>query len=188
MSYIKRGKPEASLFIELHVYQGEIYANRYEKKLTRAGWVDCQRLGKKELNKSVRLVVKVRADSLGEEFVLDLKSTTGNARSESAMREKIKYYNYELSAAFYLDMFSLESTDGPITEFIWTFASKDCHNCKSYKASDRNILIGRKKYMGAILKLAYLIQNDWTLYDSLGVLEPHHTELYHLVESEADLL
>ncbi len=185
MSYIKRGKPEVSLFVELHIYNGEIYANKYEKKLTRDGWVDCIRLKQKEINKSVVIVVKVRADSLGDDFVLDLKSTTGNAKSQQAMEEKILYYNYDLSCSLYLDLFTLESVK-PIRDFIWTFASKDFHNCKSYRATPDNIQIGRIKWMKAVVKLADLIRSEFALYDELGQLGPHFSQKYYLVQNEYD--
>lgn len=188
MSYIQRGKPEVSLFIQIAVLHGEIYAPNYGVKLGRSGWVVEDNMPTKaEMKDAVILTVKVRADSLGEDFVLDLKSTTGNARSDSAMREKIKYYNYDLSAALYLDLFSLPAKKQMDT-FIWTFASKDCHNCKSYSASERNIQIGRVKWSKAVLMLAECQKNQWALYDSLGILEPHHSELYHLVEKDTDFL
>ena len=188
MGYVERGKPEISFFCEILIYGGEIYAPNYGVKLTRAGWVEGE-LDRAEAKKATRLVVKVRADSLGEEydFILDLKSTTGNARSANSMRTKISYYHYDLSASLYLDLFSL-AAGKVIDTFIWTFASKDMHNCKSYKASLSNVLVGRAKYMKAMLTLASLQSSDWQIADSLGILEPQSFELEHIRESEADLL
>lgn len=183
MHYIKRAEPEVSLFQKIKVYQGLIYASQYGKMLDkRLGWISAE-----VPKQGVEFVVKVRADSLGDLFILDLKSTTGNAKSASSMGEKIKYYNYDLSASLYLDMFSLVKGK-QLNTFIWTFASKDFGNAKSYRASDDNILVGRAKYMGALLKLAYLIENGWQTYDSLGVLEPSYSELHYLKEKETDLI
>lgn len=189
MGYVGRGTPEVSFFCEILVYGGEIYAPYYKVKLTRNGWAYGE-LNKSEIKKAVKLVVKVRADSIDlkdYEFVLDLKSTTGNARSANSMKAKISYYNYDLSASLYLDLFTL-AVRSVINKFIWTFASKDMHNCKSYKASQTNVLVGRAKYMKAMLTLAECQANNWQIADSLGVLEPQGFELDYIRESEADLL
>ncbi len=188
MGYIKRGKPEVSLFVELWIDAGEIYAPHYGKVLDlHAGWLDFDVADhfRNRKKKPVKIIVKVRADSLGEDFVLDLKSTTGNARSASAMKGKILYYNYGLSASLYLDIFSLER-GRPMNIFIWTFASKVCFNCKSFMASPSNILVGRAQYMKCVLRLAELIRGEFQLYDELGVLEPESWQLDYLKEKETD--
>ncbi len=182
MGFIERGKPELSVFIGIVVWNGNIFAPAFEKVLTRSGWRDAVKPGKKD---GTWIVVKARADCLGDDFILDLKSTTGNARSEQAMAGKITYYSYDLSAALYLDLFSLV-LEKDLRKFIWTFASKDCFNSRSHQASPNNILIGRIKYMKALLALADLIKNKWAVYDSLGTLEPTVSELYHLQESDSD--
>jgi len=184
MSYVDGGKPEVSLFVKLAVYAGDIYAPEFNKVLDRnSGWVDfdwtpCD---------AVELIVKVRADSLGDDFVLDLKSTSGNARSNGSMRNKISYYHYDLSAALYLDIFSLPRGE-QLNSFIWTFASKDYFNCKSYVASSHNIRVGRAKYMKAMLSLANLVATDYRVDDVLGVLEPLPHELEYLKENDLDLI
>jgi hypothetical protein len=184
MSFVNRGKPEVSLFVELYVYGDDIYAPVYGKRLHRDfGWIE----EKAPSGDPVKLVVKVRADSLGDDFVLDLKSTTGNARSERAMRTKISYYEYGLSASFYLDIFSLERGK-QIEDFIWTFASKDMANCMSWKASEDNKKIGRVKWMRAVVRLANCIRTNWEIPDLLGVLEPEFYQLEYLKERDIDLL
>ena len=185
MSYIKRGKPEVSLFVELAVFKGDIYAPHYGKVLDlRLGWLSCDL---PDLDGAVKLIVKVRADCLGEDFVLDLKSTSGNARSEGSVRSKISYYQYDLSASLYLDIFSLQRGQ-PIVDFIWTFASKDYFNCKSYKASDNNRLVGRAKWMKAVTRLAYCLDSGWDIPDVLGVLEPEYYQLEHIAEKDINYL
>lgn len=184
MGYIKKGKPEVSTFLEIAVHRGEIFAPKKKLVLDRKGWVSY--FGKISTD-AVRMVVKTRADVLGEDFVLDLKSTTGNAKSVKAMRDKISYYNYDLSAALYLDVFEAV-TSKPYSTFIWSFASKDYMNSRSYAASERNILVGRAKYRKAILKIADGLSSNWVFSDVLGILEPNTYELEHIMESETDLV
>lgn len=186
MGFISRGTPEVSLFTEIWVYGGEVFAPKYDKMLdVEVGWIDYNCSDIIDPKKVVKFVIKVRADSLGDDFILDLKSTTGNAHSERSMRGKISYYQYDLSAALYLDMFSLQQLRN---RFIWTFASKDCFNCKSYAASPTNIKVGRAKYRKALVTMAELKRNNYQLYDYLGILEPENYELEILREKDTDLI
>ncbi len=186
MGYVERGVPEVSLFTEIVIAGGLIYAPKFSKLLTSNGWAECEEFYVPHKT-DVKLIVKVRADSLGDDFILDLKSTTGNARSQASMRQKISHYQYDLSASLYLDMFSLVK-GFQMTDFIWTFASKDFFNCQSYKASEANIRVGRAKYMRALVKLADLMANGFKTYDHLGMLEPLQHELENLKERDTDLL
>lgn len=184
MGYIERGTPEVSAFLEIMVSQGEIFAPKQKIMLTNRGWAKTEI---PSLKKSVSMVVKVRADSHGDDFILDLKSTSGNAKSEKSMRDKVSYYNYDLSAALYLDVFSAVEKKQRDT-FIWTFASKDVFNSRSYVASETNILVGRAKYRKAILKIAEGISSKWVFSDYLAVLEPNHYELEYIKQKETDLI
>lgn len=191
LGYLNRGEPEVSFFVELAIYQGCIYAPKYERLLTKKGWIEMGESWKgfAKGKQFQTIIVKVRADSIGEDFILDLKSTTGNAKEQWECRERIKYYQYDISATFYLDMFALEwdfDVDEP--EFIWTFASKDMGNCKSYKQLPKNRLAARVKYMDAILKLAKLMKSKWQIYDSLGEIDVHPFEAHLLDETEYDFL
>jgi len=184
MGYIERGTPEVSFFTELIIHGGEIYsAHRGVMLCPERGWINSVVPKDK---KAVRVIIKVRADSWGDDFILDLKSTTGNARSAFSMRQKISYYQYDLSASLYSDMFAL--FDGVQRKFVWTFASKDFHNSKTYVASMSNMLVGRAKYRKALLKLAECISNKWQLYDELGTLEPLGHELEHIKKSDTDFI
>ena len=178
------GKPEVSLFTEIHVCQGKIFAPFYNKMLTIDGWVDGT-INNKRLP-VYKTVIKVRADMLGDNYVSDLKSTTGNAKSNFSMRQKIKYYNYDLSASLYLDMFSLLLPD--VEDFYWIFASKDMLNSRTYRASPANKYVGRAKYMRAIVKMADCAKNNWQSVDYLDILEPLPEELEYLREKDVDLL
>ncbi len=178
------GEAEVSLFVEIHVFLGEIYAPHFGMKLTRDGWIPCRPpLGKMG---GFKFVTKVRADMLGDDFVSDLKSTTGNAKSNKSMRDKISFYHYDLSASLYVDMFSLVRRQ--VSSFIWIFASKDYYNSKSYRASETNMRVGRAKYMKAMIKMADCASNKWASVDYLDVLEPNQYELEYLIEKDTDLL
>lgn len=181
MEYLE-GEPEVSLFVELLVSDGNIYAPFYMKKLTREGWVRM----KKVPSKGFKLSVKVRADCLGEEFVSDLKSTSGRATKAESVRKSISLYKYDLSAALYLDMFSLVREE--VTEFIWIFASKENPVAAPWRATRKNILVGRAKYMWAIKRLAELNDANWEMVDYLREAEPLPHEMEWLEEKATDLL
>jgi PDDEXK-like domain of unknown function (DUF3799) len=184
MGRISRGKPEVSAFIEIKIDGSEIFGPS-GRVLTRSGWATVK--GSKPSKSSVSMIIKTRADLLGDDYILDLKSTTGNAKSEFAMRQKVSNYNYDLSAALYLDVFT-EAADRHYSEFIWTFASKDNFTSKSYRASTENIMVGRAKYKKALLNIADGIQSGWTFTDSLGILKPQQFELEHIKETASDIL
>lgn len=176
------GQPEVSLFIELVVFRDEIYAPFFKKKLSRNGWVDTSVVP----TKGFKIVAKVRSDCLGDTFISDLKSTSGRANKEESVRKSVSQYKYDLSAAFYLDMFSLMNEE--ITAFIWVFASKENPVAKPWKASKDNILIGRAKWSKALKRIADMSAANWEIVDSLGELEPQSWERDWLIEKDKDLL
>ena len=182
MNRLKRGRPEVSAFVELLVADGQIYSPLRGKSISRGGWIKS-----KVPKRGTKLMIKVRADLLGDNFILDLKSTSGNTKSASYIKTKISNYSYDLSASLYLDMFSI-ALDRLMTDFIWTFASKDYYNCKNYMASNDNILVGRQKWIKAIVALAECIESDWQFEDSMAILEPSYFELEHIKPSAGDLL
>lgn len=182
LSYLNRGEPEVSLFVKLLVHEGEIYAPYFWRMLTPKGWVKASPPKKGE-----EMVVKVRADSLGDDFILDLKSTSGNAKSWSVILDKNKAYKYDLSAALYMDLFNLP-LEGAIRQFLWTYVSKDRFNCKTWVATSENIYVGRKKYVKAIHTFMACKRNGFELYDSLGEIGPHYSDMHYLREKESDLL
>lgn len=183
MGRIERGDPEVSTFVDVHVTGSEIY-NEFGQKLDKYGWITAKEAIPKN---AIKMTLKARADLLGDDFILDLKSTTGNVKSEHEMRQKISYYKYELSAALYLDLFSV-STKKVMSEFIWTFASKDNFISKSYMASPSNILVGRAKWRKAVLDLADGIRCGWEFQDSMGYLEPNSYELEILKPKNEELI
>lgn len=178
------GQPEVSLFTEIYVTKdGAIHAPYYGKLLSPDGWVAGPL---KPIEGSYKVVIKVRADVLGRTFISDLKSTTGDAESEDSMADKVEYYNYELSASLYLDMFSLIRPD--VKEFWWLFASKDVFNSRAHKADSEIVKVGRAKYMYALKRLAMSARNNWKIVDTPGVIRPSARQLRWLVEKETDLV
>lgn len=192
MDYVKRGKPEVSLFIKLVIYRGDIYAEEFNLRMTNDGWVKCKILPE-FIKRGVQMIVKVRADVIGNEFdfIQDMKSTTGDAENEKSMKSKVSYYDYDLSASFYLDIFSAYLSKKGLPQmgkFVWTFASKDYFNCQSWEASEKNVQVGRRKWMKAILLIAHYIKDEWSFPDTLRILEPESHQLEYLNETDADLV
>jgi hypothetical protein len=177
MSYLEKSKPEVSIFVKLYVLGTEIFAFRDDTCfcLTSEGWVPTSLDYEEEDIKDygVEIIVKTRADALSEELatISDLKSTTGNTMKEYEMRSKVQDYEYDLSAALYLDIFSV-GTGILFEKFVWIFASKDVGNAKSWEASDKYIRVGRAKWRKAIIDIAKFQTNGWQFVDELGVMEP----------------
>lgn len=184
MRRLTKGQPEVSAFVNLRIAEsGVIYCHDLEKSVTVTGGFKKEKAPKKGTD----ITIKVRADLIADDFILDLKSTNGNTKSKYQMRTKVSSYNYDLSAALYLDMFSLVG-ERVISDFIWVFASKDYFNSKSYVASADMIQIGRAKYFKALFTLAECLENDWQFEDSLGILEPQPFEREWIKPSDGDLL
>lgn len=120
--------------------------------------------------------VKVRADWINfeEGYVLDLKSTTGNAKDVRKIQQKISGYSYDLSAALYLDAFNeyLGQQGLPLLDtWYWTFASKDFRNCRTYRATEHNIAVGRAKYRAALEEIKKYSDRDWVFVDEIIELD-----------------
>jgi len=181
MEYLK-GEPEVSLFTEIVVEHGSIYAPYYSMMMTSEGWVKVKKVPKGDFS----LSIKTRADCLGETFISDLKSTSGRANKSDSVRGSISKYKYDLSASLYLDMFSLVRPQ--VTEFVWIFASKENPVAAPWRATRKNILIGRAKWMWAVRRLAELSEANWEQVDYLREAEPLPHELEWLTHSDTDLL
>ena len=181
MQYLQ-GKPEISLFIKLVIFKGKIFAPDFGKVLTSEGWEKTPL----RPTKGYEIIMKVRADCLGADFISDLKSTSGHAKQEYSVRDSISKYRYDLSAALYLDMFSLVKPE--VNKFIWIFASKSKLCAAPWIASERNIRIGRAKWSKAVMKIFHLEKANWEIVDYLRVAEPMPYEDEWLREQESDLL
>lgn len=171
MKYLKKGEPEVSLFVRFIVAgddilrDGKIYAPDHMKVLTKNGWKDVQKIPK-----GVEIIGKVRADWKAKKYLLDLKSTSKDAESRADIAESIEYYSYQMSAAYYLDLFGLLEEE--LEDFIWTFASKTSHNCKSWVATPALIKEGRIMWRNAFRELAYNTQTKWKFPDKLESIGP----------------
>lgn len=181
MDYIK-GIPEISLFIKLVISNGHIYAPEFGKKLTAHGWVS----SKSPPKGGFEVIIKVRADCLGDCFISDLKSTSGRANNKASVRQSISKYKYDLSAALYLDMFALMKPE--VTHFVWIFASKENPVAASWVATKNQIMVGRAKWMWAIKRLADLSAANWEIADYLREVDPLPHEMEWILERESDLL
>lgn len=181
------GKAEVSLYVEIAVHNRRIFAPYFAKELTTNGWIDAVQDAHIAKKQGYTFVAKVRADMLGKRYVSDLKSTSSNARSLREIKKAVSDYDYDLSAALYLDLFSLVQPS--LENFIWIFASKSLLNAKTWRASDDLILIGRAKYMRAFKSLAKCARNNWKLPDEIETLDPAHWDREWIFnEDDLDLL
>jgi len=107
----------------------------------------------------------------------DLKSTTGNPGDYHTIRTKISNINYDMSAAFYLDMANeyirLNDLDCPEMEkFYWIFATKDRKAVKTWLASEKMIKVGRAKYTKAIEQILKYKKAGWKFTEEVGIIDP----------------
>lgn len=181
MEYITRAKAEVSMFVRVYVFGDVIFSvrNGVCQRLDGDGWSRVSLERTPPVVSMVPLVLKVRADLLGDDFILDLKSTTGNVKNEHKIKSTISEYKYDLSASLYLDVFSL-GLGFELNQFLWTFASKDHLNAKTWRADEENVLVGRAKWTTAVVKLANLIKRDFTVEDSVGDIGPSYYEREYL--------
>lgn len=180
MTYLKDGESEVSLFVKLVVSGGKIYAPHYGVKMGDDGWVKGSAPGK-----GVEFILKVRADYLGKNCVVDLKSTSGRANKAESVRGAISKYKYDLSAALYLDIFSLVKED---LDFYWIFASKENPCCGTWIATRKQIAVGRAKWTWAMKRMADLHHAKWEVVDYLRQADPLSHELEWLETTDTDLL
>jgi hypothetical protein len=96
--------------------------------------------------------VKVRSDyrKVFDDFasINDIKTTGDNIDTATAAERVCSIYDYDLSAALYVDIFSMVSNLPH--DFYFTFLSKKNGETRMYKASEQMLEAGRKKYKKAI--------------------------------------
>jgi PDDEXK-like domain of unknown function (DUF3799) len=199
MELITAGTPEVSLFVELGIdpETGEIIYRKTPGSSESMGlmpngeWVPVPNMDKRLY---VWVILKVRADDLCEDggFILDLKTTSSNAKSEEECMKSTKYYNYDLSAALYVDLFNIV-LEGSIRDFYWTYVSKTHLNCRTHRALPETLMTGRAKWMKAAVNLARGIKNNWKSIDTIGEIGPDLYDYSKYVlkqskQSDSDLL
>ena len=91
--------------------------------------------------------IKVRADYLQGKKVIDLKTTSSGVTYDEVQASVLKW-EYALSAALYVDCFTQYT--GEKHDFYFVFIGKSPMGCEVYKASERMLEYGRKKYKKAI--------------------------------------
>ena len=93
------------------------------------------------------LKVKVRVDYIKEGLVIDLKTTSDPVDKYSAAKTIVRY-DYDLSAALYIDAFKAYS--GKDHDFLFVFLNKQNNDVSVLKASANLLENGRRKYKAAI--------------------------------------
>ena len=93
--------------------------------------------------------LKVRADIINVErgFIADVKTTASDPDLDT-FKFTVDQYQYDLSAALYVDMFS-RKYDKPF-DFYFIVLGKRTMTCEVYKASDLTLGKGRKKVLDAV--------------------------------------
>lgn len=179
MSYIEIGKAEVSAFVSILIDEaGDIYSADKDKMWANDRWVESELFPYTTQGNSTILKLKVRADCLIESkgAILDLKSTSSNARDVREIKKSISNFEYDLSAAMYLFCFSL-ALNKPISRFLWTFTSKKYGNCQTYEASKDQILVGMEKFKYCLKELAYYQNLNWEIPDRLLEISPENYQL-----------
>jgi hypothetical protein len=110
--------------------------------------------------------IKVRADYIKEGMIIDVKTTSDPVDKFSAAKTIIRF-DYDLSAALYVDAFK-EHT-GKDHDFVFAFLNKQNGDVGILKASEALLENGRKKYKTAIKKLAEAEKTG--IYFSEGIQE-----------------
>lgn len=113
------------------------------------------------------LLIKAKADILhhGSIYAIaDIKSCD-DARP-SNVSKTISKYRYDLSAAFYMDIFS-KVLGQDISSFIWAFVEKKKpYGIRTYLVNNEVYEHGKTLYKGALNLLNTCIENDsWQAYD-----------------------
>ena len=100
---------------------------------------------------------KVRWDSIGKTYGIDVKTTSFPITAES-IEETIHRYDYALSAAFYMAVTRMCGVN--LKDFFFLFANKKNHDTILVKATDRLLRIGEAQFKSALLKYNALIQDN----------------------------
>ncbi|MAV64728.1 MAG: hypothetical protein CMG00_06010 [Candidatus Marinimicrobia bacterium] len=95
--------------------------------------------------------IKVRADYVTDNAIHDIKTTYSGLDKENVLTTILKY-NYDLSAALYVDAFT--QWTGREHSFNFIFMNKKDGSIEVYRASDELIANGRRKYKKSLKNLA----------------------------------
>jgi len=188
LELLSNGVAEISCFETVYVGEFDIMVKTDKGNLIlgKGGWEVTER---NIPDTYVPITCKVRADYLREKEgdISDLKSCSGNTKDKVDIQRRVSNYEYAMSAAFYLDIFSL-GFNRPFMKFNWIFASKDMGNCQPYLASPKNIQVGRAKWSKAIKDLAKYVKNGWKFEEEVIVLGPQFFETEWINNKGEDVL
>lgn len=93
--------------------------------------------------------VKARPDLKIDDmkFIIDIKTTGEGGAEKNKFTRTIEYYNYDLSAAFYKDIMSIEDSKYHDYNFIWFVQEKtEPYHYNLIYASPEHLINGRKDY------------------------------------------
>lgn len=189
---LKHGVSEESCFVKFWAGDAGVFCNPQAKvwlKLTLTGWKTLPRAF--STDKLTPIFVKARADRLRRgNWCLDLKSMSGNPKDEKLIASKIVDMNYDLSAAFYLSIFSCEKPEEfNEMQFIWVFASKDLFQSQIWVATEEMLMLGRLKVVKALKAIASGCQRNWKFEEKvLGIDPPYWAmdELKKQIQKDED--
>lgn len=107
----------------------------------------------------------------------DLKSTSeSDLEDEDVLRKIIKNYSYDVSFAFYKDIYELV-TGKPLGAWYWIIASKKLAMSKLVWADEAYYRLGRSKYTKGMQVILDFMADDWQYRDKSIVLKPAGYEL-----------
>lgn len=131
--------------------------------------------------------VKVRFDRLimDEEtkvcYGVDLKSTSGNCKSEYKIKTSVSSFNYDLSSALYMDVLNAHFAEikSPyrVQNYYLGFASKDYCNAQVWRMDEKSLAVGRAKYTKALSSIKEAEKNGWKFKSKILDLSPAAYEL-----------
>jgi len=130
--------------------------------------------GKPELTVCTELdecPVKVRCDYYHDNYILDVKTTSAYLNKEN-ITSVCFAFDYDLSAALYLDAFNKEMGTN-IERFIFLFIGKNDDKIYIMEASKEFLENGRKKYKKAIDKLKLARYTESYGFEEIGVPDEH---------------
>lgn len=109
--------------------------------------------------------IRVRPDYLKDDVIVDLKTTTSDARMESFTRS-VFAFGYDVQAALYVD--AAKAIDGKQRRFVWIVVEKEApYGVCIYEASQEVLARGRKLYNQAIETYAQCSAFDvWPTYST----------------------
>lgn len=115
--------------------------------------------------------IKVRADYIGKDYILDVKTTSGNISDLYNIEKACANYGYALSSALYFDMFKKKVPK--LKRFLFWFINKQSGDEVLVQASEEFLEYGRKQYKEAIKIYKEAVKNDsWE--DSLPLIYPKY--------------